>query len=510
MSENNNQKLTLISLILMIFTSVFGFTNIARAYYLMGYSAIPWYILSAVTFFIPYAFMMAEYGAAFRKEKGGIYSWMDKSVGPKYAFIVTFMWYASNIIWMVSVSSSIWVPLSNLVFGADKTSTLSIFGMSAPHTMALLAVILLLVITFTASKGLNKITKFTSIGGAFSAFANVILFILSIVILALNHFKLATPVSAEAFTKSPNPGYQSPLGILGFLVFAIFAYGGIEVIGGLVDQTKNAEKTFPKGIKISAIVIATAYSVEILCVGFFTNWNITLNDKTVNMANVAYVVMGNLGYSLGQALHLDPSICHILYSIFARFIGLSMFLALMGAFVTIVYSPLKQLIEGTPKEIWPKVWIKLDKNNMPKNAMIIQCLLVIAIVLITSFGGESVSKFLNYLILMGNVAMTIPYIFIALAFIPFKKNKNIEKPFVIYKSNKSTLIWTIIIVITVTFANIFTIIQPIIDSGDYVATIFQIAGPIVFGGIALILYNRYEKKKNTIIIEEVEEIEKIE
>ncbi|MEG1002703.1 glutamate/gamma-aminobutyrate family transporter YjeM [Clostridium sp.] len=494
MSDNKNQKLTLISLILMIFTSVFGFTNIARAYYLMGYAAIPWYILSAVTFFIPYAFMMAEYGAAFRKEKGGIYSWMDKSVGPKYAFIVTFMWYASNIIWMVSVSSSIWVPLSNLVFGADKTATLSIFGLSAPKTMALLAIILLIIITFSASKGLDKITKFTSIGGAFSAFANIILFILSIVIFALNDFKLATPINMDAFVTSPNPSYQSPLGILGFLVFAIFAYGGIEVIGGLVDQTKDAAKTFPKGIKISAIVIASAYSIEILCVGLFTNWNVTLNDKTVNMANVAYVVMGNLGYSLGQALNLDPGTCQTLYSIFARFIGLSMFLALMGAFVTIVYSPLKQLIEGTPKGIWPKSWVKLDKNNMPKNAMMIQCALVIAIIAITSFGGESVSKFLNYLILMGNVAMTIPYIFIALAFISFKKNKDIEKPFVMFKTHRSTVIWTVIIVTTVTFANIFTIIQPVIDSGDYVATIFQIAGPIVFSGIALILYDRYEKK----------------
>ena len=111
MSDGKGQKLTLISLILMIFTSVFGFTNIARAYYLMGYAAIPWYIISAITFFIPYAFMMCEYGAAFRKEKGGIYSWMNRSVGEKYAFIVTFMWFASNIIWLVSVSSSIWVPL---------------------------------------------------------------------------------------------------------------------------------------------------------------------------------------------------------------------------------------------------------------------------------------------------------------------------------------------------------------------------------------------------------------
>ncbi|WP_024615641.1 glutamate/gamma-aminobutyrate family transporter YjeM [Clostridium sp. Ade.TY] len=498
MSEGNGKKLTLVSLILMIFTSVFGFTNIARAYYLMGYAAIPWYILSAVTFFIPYAFMMAEYGAAFRKEKGGIYSWMDRSVGPKYAFIVTFMWYASNVIWMVSVSSSIWVPLSNLVFGIDRTSTLSIFGLSAPKTMALFAVILLLVITLTASKGLNKIAKVTSVGGAFSAFANVLLFIISIVILALNGFKVAQPITPQAFVSSPNPVYQSPIGVLGFLVFAIFAYGGIEVIGGLVDQTKDAKRTFPKGIKISAIVIATAYSVEILCVGFFTNWNITLNDTTVNMANVAYIVMGNLGYALGQALNLSLSTCHLLYSIFARFIGLSMFLALMGAFFTIIYSPLKQLIEGTPEGIWPKSWVKLDKNNMPKNAMIIQCAIVIAIILITSFGGKSVSKFLNYLILMGNVAMTIPYAFIALAFIQFKKKKEIEKPFEVFKSHKSTTIWTIIVVATITFANIFTIIQPIIESKDYVATIFQVAGPIVFGGIALILYDRYEKKQNKV------------
>ena len=75
--STDTKKLTLISLILMIFTSVFGFTNIARAFYLMGYSAIPWYIISAITFFIPYAFMMAEYGAAFKNEKGGIYSWMN-------------------------------------------------------------------------------------------------------------------------------------------------------------------------------------------------------------------------------------------------------------------------------------------------------------------------------------------------------------------------------------------------------------------------------------------------
>ena len=54
---NNNEKqkkLTLITLILMIFTSVFGFANMPRSFYLMGYGAMPWFILGGITFFIPF------------------------------------------------------------------------------------------------------------------------------------------------------------------------------------------------------------------------------------------------------------------------------------------------------------------------------------------------------------------------------------------------------------------------------------------------------------------------
>ncbi|MFT5873665.1 MAG: amino acid transporter [Clostridium sp.] len=89
MSENvkRTKKLTLVSLVLMIFTSVYGFNNMPRSFYIMGYAAIPWYILSGLAFFIPFAFMMAEFGTAFKNEKGGIYSWMSISVGPKFAFM---------------------------------------------------------------------------------------------------------------------------------------------------------------------------------------------------------------------------------------------------------------------------------------------------------------------------------------------------------------------------------------------------------------------------------------
>ncbi|UBL07699.1 glutamate/gamma-aminobutyrate family transporter YjeM [Clostridium perfringens] len=504
------------ALILMIFTSVYGFTNMPRTFYLMGYSGIIWYIMSAILFFIPYAFMMAEYGAAFRKEKGGIYSWMAKSVNPKFAFIVTFMWFSSNLIWMVSVSSSIWIPLSNVFFGKDTTSTWNIFGLTGPRAMSVLAIILLIIITFISSKGLNKISKITSIGGTVVALSNVVLILGGFFVLASNGFKTAQGFNMEQFIHSPNPAYQSPLGVLGFVVFAIFAYGGIEVVGGLVDQTENPKKNFPKGIKISAFVIVIGYAIGILCIGFFVNWNRDLTGSDVNMANIAYIIVNYLGYYIGEAIGLSANACTILGNFFARFIGLSMFLALIGAFFALSYSPLKQLIEGTPKDIWPEKWTRLNKENMPATAMWIQCITVIIFVLCCSMGGEDSSKFFNYLILMGNVAMTLPYMFLSFAFSFFKKKKEIVKPFEVYKNYKSALVWSIIVTLTVGFANIFTIIQPLTsENKDYVAVIFQISGPIIFGFLAWLIYKRYEnnvlKKQISNIDNKIDtELEKIE
>ncbi|MGM8277437.1 glutamate/gamma-aminobutyrate family transporter YjeM, partial (plasmid) [Clostridium perfringens] len=98
------------------------------------------------------------------------------------------------------------------------------------------------------------------------------------------------------------------------------------------------------------------------------------------------------------------------------------------------------------------------------------------------------SKFFNYLILMGNVAMTLPYMFLSFAFSFFKKKKEIVKPFEVYKNYKSALVWSIIVTLTVGFANIFTIIQPLTsENKDYVAVIFQISGPIIFGFLAWLI-----------------------
>lgn len=345
--------------------------------------------------------------------------------------------------------------------------------------------------TLVAAKGINKIAKITAVGGIAVMCLNLVLLLVSGAILLLNGGHFAQSLD---FTASPNPGYQSGLAMLSFVVFAIFAYGGIEAVGGLVDKTEKPEKNFAKGIIIAALVISIGYSLAIVLWGVSANWQQVLSNHSTNLGNITYVLMTSLGATLGQALHLSPQAAALTGVWFARITGLSMFLAYTGAFFTLSYSPLKAIIQGTPKALWPTMMTKVNANGMPANAMWLQCLLVSLFILLVSFGGDTASAFYNKLTLMANVSMTLPYLFLAIAFPFFKAKADLDRPFVMFKSRISTLLATTIVVLVVAFANIFTVIQPVMDSGDWNSTLWMVGGPIFFSLLALGIYENYRQR----------------
>ncbi len=284
--------------------------------------------------------------------------------------------------------------------------------------------------------------------------------------------------------------------MLSFVVFAIFAYGGIEAVGGLVDKTEKPEKNFAKGIVFAAIVISVGYSLAIFLWGVSTNWQQVLSNNSVNLGNITYILMKSLGMTLGNALHLSPETAMAMGVWFARITGLSMFLAYTGAFFTLSYSPLKAIIQGTPKALWPAPMTKLNAVGMPTTAMWLQCLLVSLFILLVSFGGDTASAFYNKLTLMANVSMTLPYLFLALAFPFFKSRVGLERPFVIFKTRAATLLATGVVVLVVTFANVFTIIQPVIEAGDWNSALWMTGGPIFFSLLAMAIYQNYSRRVN--------------
>jgi amino acid transporter len=397
---------------------------------------------------------------------------------------------------MVSVATEIWIPLSYLIFGEDVTTKFTALGLQSTQLLGILAILFVIIVTFVASKGLQNISKITSVGGTAVALMNVVLLLGALLVFALHGGKLTEHItSANTFINSPNPASNSVVNILSFLVFAIFAYGGIEAVGGLVDETENPEKTFPKGMLISAGVISIGYSLGIFLCGIFLNWNDLNAIQGVNLVNITYIVMHNLGYTIGTSLGLAHGTATSMGAFFARVVGISMFLAYLGSFFTFIYAPLKQIIEGTPKKLWPKIINKVNDEGIPINAMWIQCITVCVFVMLTAFGGDGVSKFFFYIVSMTNVAMTLPYMFIAIAYIGFKKKKEIEKPFEIFKNYKVGIIAAVVVAFTVAFANFFTIIEPLLRSKpDAKSTLWMVVGPIFFTVVALLMYNRYEKK----------------
>lgn len=139
-----------------------------------------------------------------------------------------------------------------------------------------------------------------------------------------------------------------------------------------------------------------------------------------------------------------------------------------------------------------KKMTQIDEKGMPINAMKIQAILVAFIVLGISLGGKNAESFFDMLILMTNFAMTLPCLFLTISYISFKKKYEIKKSFEIFKNKTLSIIISIIVIITIAFANIFTIIEPIFK-GDYVSTIYMVTGPLIFTITALIIYYLGEK-----------------
>lgn len=167
MSSEKSSRTTIgiLSLVMMIFTTIYGFNNGTIAYLQMGYASIIWYVFAAIFFFLPSGLMFAEYGSTFHSAEGGIYSWLEGSVGPKFAFYGTFIWLTSWELWLVSTASRVWIPLSVLFQGSDKTPSWHLAGLTSTQVIGLLGVLFILLVTLLACHGMSWISKISTLGG---------------------------------------------------------------------------------------------------------------------------------------------------------------------------------------------------------------------------------------------------------------------------------------------------------------------------------------------------------
>ena len=92
------------------------------------------------------------------------------------------------------------------------------------QVVGILGVLFILLVTFLASRGIDKIAKVATFGGIFAFGITILFSLFSIIVLIAHHGVLAQGITGiKSFTTSPNHNFQSPIAIISFLVYAIFA-----------------------------------------------------------------------------------------------------------------------------------------------------------------------------------------------------------------------------------------------------------------------------------------------
>ena len=494
MKQYNHVKIKLGSLVLMIFSSIFGFSNSLTAFYQMGYASIIWYIVTAILFFLPSALIFAEYGAAFKGIKGGIFSWLEGSTNEKVAFIGTFIWLSAWGVWLVSSTQFFLVSVSTAVFGHDTTQSWHLGALTSTQLLGILEVIFLAVVTFCAAKGIDKIKTLNNIGGIFTLAITIGFTVVSLFVFILNRGQLAEPVTAQNLVHSPNPSFQSPMAVVSFIVYALFAYDGLETTSGVIDSVDKPEKTYPKGLIIAMIMMTALYAVNIFMCGVAVNWNKELGVKGVDLANVEYVLINNLGVVAGHSLGLSESASLAIGSAFSHFAGIADVLSGIAAAFLMVYSPIKSFIEGCDPRLLPKKLVQLNKHNMPERSMWVQAIIVSVIILFISFGGNAADQFYTILMDMMNVSSSAPYLFLIAAYPFFKAKKDLDRPFVFIEGKKKVWATTIVVWLVVAIGIVFTCIEPLF-TGDYRTSFWTAIGPVAFGIVAWAYYSYREHKE---------------
>ena len=222
-----------------------------------------------------------------------------------------------------------------------------------------------------------------------------------------------------------------------FMTFAwlLYAVGGAEVIGPMVNDVKNPKKQFPKAIIIGACIIAFLYIMGTFAVSFISTQEYYAEaggDSGIILALTYKALVTTMGLPLW-------------------FINLA---TLIQAIVTIValvmwsYANVQVMFTETPADEIPAKLTKLNSEGTAINGSWFQVILIFILLLIQTIDSDINFYYLLYD--MSTMAVVFPYIALVLAYIIFKFKNQISDYQISSNRNLAIVIGSIVL-----FLNVF-------------------------------------------------------
>ncbi|WP_080802396.1 APC family permease [Arabiibacter massiliensis] len=355
----------------------------------VGPSVIVWWLIIGVVFFIPNGLVTAELTGAY-PEKGGIYGWVDKAFGSRWA---------GRLSWLYWINCALWMPSGFIWFSG------ALCGAFFPEMGYLAQVAVSIGITwitvFVASMPMTESKWIVNLGGV----AKVLIF-LAVgacgVAMALQGNPPANELSAATMMPTLDQGLQ-------YLPVIVYCCCGLEVLAMSAHEMKNPSRDLPKAV-IGVVILAIAMNV-------FASWGVL---QTVPLEELDLVTgIGTVAsVAFGSQLVSNVVLVLLLFGVFVQMITWS------------IAGSRGAAEAGQAGELPAVFGRETKRGGMPVGALVISGIVSTVTIVVYGFMAESASDLFFTLLAFSSIIFFMPYVIMFAAYIRLKKaDPDVERPF---------------------------------------------------------------------------------
>ena len=289
-------------------------------------------------FFIPYALISAELGTQYPSE-GGMYTWVKKALGKKWAGRVAWFYWVNFPLWIASL--------------ADLATTLimTAFGVEVTLATALLIQVgYIVLVTFLGSLRISQSAWVANLGALVKFLILAGIGVVGIYVF-IKHGSANPIESWHDFVPLLAEGGGIDWTGVSFVSLVIFNMLGFEVVGTFVDDMDNPKKQIPQAIILGGILIALFYILPSFGIGVA----VPVEEIATNsgLLDSYQILLETVGLSAGAISAIVTVVaCLFLYTLIANISSWQ-----FGVYSVTAYA--------AKDGIFPKSWRKTNKDGVP-------------------------------------------------------------------------------------------------------------------------------------------------
>jgi amino acid transporter len=345
----------------------------------VGPSSLPMWILALITFFIPLSVATIDLTARY-DEEGGIYTWAQRTLGPLPGFICGWFYWTN----LLPYFAGILYFLSGLVLaalGGDPKNTVLYLAISVGCTI---------LVTLLQIAGL-KIGKWVPNIGMICGWL-----VLAIILAAGAAIAIRGQSATDFLHSSYVPVFNFDTAILWGTI--VFAYCGVEGVAFLRNEIDGGMRTVVRVLGIAGVSGAVIYI----------------------LGTAAFLVIlpaSELSRLGGFADALKAGLTHVGVGYLAVPVILMFAVSMLGGFAGNFLMGTRLLFAAGIDSYLPCAFGRRNpKTGAPVYAILLQSGLTLAIVLLSQ-AGSSVAGAYDFLVAMGVLTITIPYVFMFIGYL---------------------------------------------------------------------------------------------